>query len=69
MVIYTKTGCPFCAKVLQEYREKGISFQEVNTSVHAWAKKLCNDKYGADKVPIIVKDGVAIQIGDIDGKG
>lgn len=69
IVIYTKTGCPFCAKVVQEYREKGISFQEVNTSVHAWAKKLCNDKYGADKVPIIVKDKVAIQIGDINGKG
>jgi len=69
IVIYTKTGCPFCAKVLQEYREKGISFQEVNTSVHAWAKKLCIERYGSDKVPVIVRDGVAIQIGDADGKG
>lgn len=69
IVIYTKTGCPFCAKVLQEYQEKGISFQEVNTSVHAWAKKLCKDQYGSDKVPVIVKDGIAIQIGDIEGKG
>jgi glutaredoxin 3 len=69
IVIYTKSGCPFCAKVLQEYREQGIRFQEINTSVQTWAKKLCNDKYGADKVPIIVKDGVVIQIGDVDGKG
>ncbi|SDE69118.1 putative zinc-binding protein [Sporomusa acidovorans] len=57
------------AEKLQEYQEKGITFQEVNTSVHAWAKKLCKDRYGSDKVPVIVKDGVAIQIGDVDGKG
>ncbi|TWH45607.1 glutaredoxin [Sporomusa sp. KB1] len=69
IVIYTKTGCPFCAKVLQDYREKGIAFQEVNTSVHDWAKNLCKDRYGSDKVPVIVKDGVAIQIGDVEGKG
>lgn len=69
IVIYTKTGCPFCAKVLQEYREKGIAFQEVNTSVHDWAKKLCKDRYGSDKVPVIVKNGVAIQMGDVEGKG
>ena len=69
IVIYTKTGCPFCAKVLQEYQEKGISFQEVNTSIYPWAKKLCSAKYGADKVPVIIKDGVAIQIGDSEGRG
>ncbi|MBP2634481.1 MAG: hypothetical protein H6Q72_388 [Firmicutes bacterium] len=69
IVIYTKNGCPFCAKVLQEYKDKGIQFQEVNTSINVWAKKLCHDKYGSDKVPVVVKDGVVIQIGDNEGKG
>ena len=69
IVIYTKSGCPFCAKVLQEYQEQKISFQEINTSIYPWAKKLCQDKYGTDKVPVIVRDGGVIQIGDSEGKG
>ena len=69
IVIYTKTGCPFCAKVLQEYREQGISFQEINTSIYPWAKKLCQEQYGTDKVPVVVKDGGTVQIGDSEGNG
>lgn len=69
IVIYTKSGCPFCAKVLQEFQEQGSGFQEINTSIYPWAKKLCQDKYGTDKVPVIVKDGAVIQIGDSEGKG
>lgn len=69
IVIYTKSGCPFCAKVLQEYQEQGIIFQEINTSIYPWAKNLCQDKYGTDKVPVILKDGVVIQVGDSEGKG
>lgn len=67
--IYTKTGCPFCAKTVLEYKEKGIDFREINISLDPRAKQLCRETYGIDRVPIIVKDGVVVQIGDTDGKG
>lgn len=69
LVIYTKTSCPFCAKTILEYREKGIAFCEINISLDSNAKQLCSETYGVDRVPIIVKDGVVVQIGDSEGKG
>ncbi|WP_188400335.1 glutaredoxin domain-containing protein [Sporomusa sp. GT1] len=69
IIIYTKTGCPFCAKMMLEYQEKGIAFREINISLDANAKQLCSETYGVDRVPIIVKGGVVVQIGDSDGKG
>jgi len=64
IIIYTKTGCPYCARTMDEYRAKGIPYEEVNTSVDAEARRLCREVYGADRVPVVVQDGKVIQIGD-----
>ncbi|AGL01255.1 glutaredoxin [Desulfoscipio gibsoniae] len=57
VVIYTKTGCPYCQKAVEDYRAKGIIFKEVNISVDTAAKQMVKEKLGARKVPVIVEDG------------
>lgn len=63
VIIYTKTGCPFCSKAMDEYRNKGIPFKEVNTSLDSGAKDIVKEKYGATKVPVIVEDGKLVAVG------
>ncbi len=63
IIIYTKTGCPFCKKAVDDYTAKGVSFREINTSEDAEAKRLVQEKYGAGRVPVIVEDGKVIATG------
>ena len=63
IVIYTKTGCPYCRKVIEQYRQDGITFREVNLSDDPQALKMVKEEYSAIKVPVIVKDGKLIEIG------
>lgn len=63
IIIYTKTGCPYCQKALADYRAKGIKVKEINTSEDTAAKSLVKEKYGATKVPVIVEDGKLISAG------
>jgi len=63
VVIYTKTGCPYCQRLMQDYRARGVSFQEVNITVDASIQQMVKEKFGAEKVPIIVEDGKLISIG------
>jgi len=63
ITIYTKTGCPYCSKAMDEYRNKGIPFKEVNTSLDSSARELVKQKYGANKVPVIVEDGKLVAVG------
>ncbi|MGQ9533264.1 MAG: Uxx-star family glutaredoxin-like (seleno)protein [Desulfotomaculales bacterium] len=69
IVIYTKTGCPYCRKTMDEYRARGIPFREVNVSENPEAKDLIKRRFRADRVPVIVKDGELVQIGDASGMG
>lgn len=63
VIIYTKTGCPYCRKAIDDYRAQGINFTEVNTSEDPEAKRLVKEKYGVAKVPVIVKDGKLVSTG------
>jgi len=63
VIIYTKTGCPYCRKAMEDYKDKGINFEEVNTSENQEAKKVIKETYGASKVPVIVEDGKLVSIG------
>ena len=69
IVIYTKTGCPYCRKTMDEYRARGIPFREVNVSENPEARDLIKKKFRADRVPVIVKGGELVQIGDASGMG
>jgi len=48
---------------MQDYRARGVSFQEINIAVDASAKKMIKENFGAQKVPVIVEDGKLISIG------
>jgi len=67
VIIYTKTGCPYCKKALEDYRTKGVDFKEINTSNDPDAKRLVKEKFGATKVPVIVEDGKLMSTGYAGG--
>lgn len=68
-VIYTKTGCPFCAGLMLEYREQSLEFEEINVSLDPEAKKLVKGTYRVNRVPVVVREGQVVQVGDRAGKG
>jgi len=63
VIIYTKTGCPYCKKAIEDYRAQGIEFTEVNVVKDKKAKQTVKEKFGATKVPVIVKDGTMVSAG------
>ncbi len=68
LLVYTKTGCPYCVKLLDEYRKKGIEYSEVNISQDESSKTLLKEVFMVDKVPVVIKDGKLESIGYL-GKG
>ena len=69
VIIYTKTGCLYSKRTLEEFRAQGISFEEINVSMDAEARRTVKEKYGANRVPVVVRDGEVVQIGDKNGMG
>lgn len=63
VIIYTKTGCPFCRKAMDDYKARGVAFKEVNTTENPEAKKMIKEKFGANRVPVIVEEGKLVSIG------
>lgn len=68
LMIYTKTGCPYCLKLLEDLNSKSISFVEIDVSKDPEAKSFVKEILGADKVPVVVKEGKLESIG-YEGKG
>jgi len=64
ILIYTKTGCPYCAAVKKHYTETGKSFREINVTDHPEVKDSLLKLTGGDRiVPVIVGDGPEIRKG------
>jgi glutaredoxin 3 len=61
--VYVKDGCPYCEKQLEVYRKKGIEYKLHNVSVDREALIRAREEYKADKVPLIVEDGIVKNIG------
>ncbi len=53
LTLYVKTGCPFCAKVLETGKELGITFEEKNIVDDAVATELVT-RGGKRQVPYLV---------------
>lgn len=64
VVIYTKPGCPYCARAKAWYREEGIEFVEKNAQDDLSARR---EMFGFSDndptVPVIVVDGKLKEIG------
>lgn len=69
VVIYTKPGCPYCAKAREYYTQQGIAFEDRNAQDNLKYRKEMFDFTGGDPtVPTIVEDGKLKQIG-WEGRG
>ena len=69
VVIYTKPGCPYCAKAMAWYNEKGIAFEERNAQDNReYRKEMFRYSDNDPTVPVIVIDGKLKQIG-WEGRG
>ncbi len=69
LIIYTLAGCPYCKKVMEGYRKQGVSFQEICLSNNPELRKKVKEEYRAERVPIVVRDGKLLQVGDETGGG
>ena len=67
--IYTKPGCPYCAKAREFYTGKGIAFEDLNAQDNLKYREQMLELTGGDRtVPTIVEDGKLKQIG-WEGRG
>ena len=58
VVIYTKPGCPYCAKAREHYTQKGIEFEDRNAQDNmAYRKEMLSITNGDPTVPVIMENG------------
>ena len=58
VVIYTKTGCPYCAAAMKDYTDRGIAFKEINVTDRPEVVPEVLKLTGGERiVPVIVQDG------------
>ena len=69
MILYTKPGCPYCAKAREHYTQEGIAFEDRNAQDNlAYRKEMFAFTGGDPTVPTIVENGELKQIG-WEGRG
>jgi glutaredoxin 3 len=69
VVMYTKPGCPYCAKAKDWYNAEGIAFTEKNAQDNReYRKEMFAFSDNNPTVPVIVEDGKLKQIG-WEGRG
>ena len=61
--VYIKDGCPYCEKQITVLNSKEIEYKLYNVSTDPEALKRAREEYNADKVPVVVEDGVVKNIG------
>jgi glutaredoxin len=59
---YIKDGCPYCVKLIDELKKKGVDYQEINISQDRNALKEIKSKYNANRVPVLV-EGDKVTVG------
>ncbi len=69
VIIYTKPGCPYCAKAKDWYAQRGVAFSERNAQDNRdYRKEMFRYSDNDPTVPVIVIDGKLKQIG-WEGRG
>lgn len=67
--IYTKPGCPYCAKAREFYNARGIAFEDLNAQDDMTLRaEMLSITDGDPTVPVIVENGRLKQIG-WEGRG
>lgn len=60
IIVYTKTGCPWCIGVTDFLKDKGIDFEERNVSENELFFAEMQAKSGQTKAPVVEIDGKII---------
>ena len=69
LILYTKPGCPYCAKARDHYTQEGIAFEDRNAQDNLdYRKEMFAFTGGDPTVPTIVENGQLKQIG-WEGRG
>ena len=69
LILYTKPGCPYCAKAREYYTTQGIPFEDRNAQDNeVYRREMLAFTDGDRTVPTIVEDGKLSQIG-WEGRG
>jgi glutaredoxin 3 len=69
LIIYTKPGCPYCAKARDHYTGQGIPFEDRNAQDNqAYRAEMLGFTSGDPTVPVIVENGRLKQVG-WEGRG
>lgn len=56
--MYTKSGCPYCAAARQNYKDKGVEFEDIDVIDNPQAQEeLLKLSNGEKIVPVIVDNG------------
>lgn len=66
ILIYTKTGCPWCVDVLEYLRENKIDFEERNLYDNAIYADEMKEKSGQGFVPTLDIQGYILANTDVD---
>ena len=60
--VYTKTGCPYCKRKMEEFDRDGVDYEEINIfEVDGAKEELLKITKGQRMVPVIV-DGKSVTI-------
>ena len=65
LTLYVKTGCPYCAKVLEKLRELNLPFEEKNIADPGVVEEL-KERGGKKQVPFMDDDNMTPYIVDDD---
>jgi glutaredoxin len=69
VIIYTKPGCPYCAKAREHYTQHKIAFEDRNAQENPKYRAEMLALTGGDRtVPVIVENGKLKEIG-WEGRG
>lgn len=60
IIIYTKTGCPWSAQVMEYLKRNNLPFEERNMTEHPEFRKEAEEKTGQSKSPTLDIDGVML---------
>lgn len=60
IIVYTKTGCPWSAQVMEYLRRNGLPFEERNMAEYPEFRKEAEEKSGQSKSPILDIDGLIV---------
>lgn len=66
MIVYTKTGCPWCVALLAFLNEAGVEYEERDVRKNEDYMAEMSEKSGQTKAPVVDYDGEIIADTDKD---